>query len=101
MRAIVTNFLRLEVLNHHPAVFWGVGAVWLLLIISAFLSVRSLPISFVAKLAWFLVIVVLPVLGLAAYALRCLAKANWKTFEPLFQSRRLNRQMSGDPVAKA
>ncbi|QTN31994.1 hypothetical protein HZ994_06515 [Akkermansiaceae bacterium] len=90
----------------HPAVYWGVAAAWLLLLISAFMSVRSLSIATAAKVAWFLAILALPILGLAAYALRCLLAGNWQIIAPFFQSRRLDRQISrtvasGNPAAKA
>jgi hypothetical protein len=106
MRAIVTNFLRLEILNHHPVVYWGLAAVWFLILVSAFMSVRSLSISTGVKSAWFMVIVAIPILGLAAYAFRCIASANWKALKPLFQARKLDKQMSSagssdDPASRA
>lgn len=105
MRAVVINFFHLEILNLHPVVYWGLAAVWFLLLVSAFVSVRSLT-NAVAKLAWFLAILALPVVGLAAYALRCLFTANWQVLAPLFQSRRLDRHISplapsGKSVTKA
>jgi hypothetical protein len=106
MRAIVTHFLRLEILNLHPMVYWGMAGVWVLLLFSAFASVRSLSISTGAKIAWSLVILVLPIFGLSAYAIRCLFRSNWHALKPWFQSRRVDRQLSSprpssDPVAKA
>lgn len=106
MRDIVTRFLQLEIINLHPMVYWGLALVWLLLLVSALMSVRSLAISTGAKLAWSLVLIAVPVLGLAAYAVRCLLRGNWQALKPLFQSRRLVKQVSsarpsGGPVAKA
>lgn len=102
MRAVVINFFHLEVLNLHPVVYWGLAAVWFLLLISAFMSVRSLPIPSGAKLVWSLIIVAIPIIGLAVYALRCLVSANWLILAPLFRSRHLDRQiLSADPAAKA
>lgn len=90
MRALVINFLSLDVLNLHPALYWGLAAVYFLIFVSAFMSVRSLAISTGAKVAWLLIIIVIPILGLAVYALRCIFKANWNAFKPLFQSRRID-----------
>lgn len=106
MRAVVINFFRLEILNLHPMIYWGLGAVWLLLLISAFMSVRNQSMHTVAKFAWVLVILALPILGLAAYAILCLFTANWQILAPLFQSRRIDRHMtpvtpSGKPKTKA
>lgn len=94
MRSIVTYFLRLEILNLHPMVYWGLAGIWLLLLLSAFASVRSLIISPAAKIVWVVVILALPILGLAIYAIRCLVRANWKGIKPFFQLRKVDRQLS-------
>lgn len=106
MRGIVTHFLRLEVLNLHPMVYWGLAGVWLLLLLAAIASVRSLKISTAAKIVWLSLILALPILGLAIYALRCLACAKWEVLKPWFQSRRVDQELatagtSADPSAKA
>ena len=90
MRSIVINFLSLEVLNLHPAIYWGLGGVWLLILISAFMSIRSLSINISAKVAWFLVIIAIPIFGLTAYALRCIFHGNWQILKPLFQTRKMS-----------
>ena len=106
MRNIVIHFFRLEILNLHPFVYWGLAGVWLLLIVSAFASVRSLTIPILAKNVWVLIILAVPILGLAAYAFRCLARANWYSIKPLFLSRRVSTQLASaalraDPKSKA
>jgi uncharacterized membrane protein len=98
MRGIVIHFLKQDILNLHPMIYWGLAAIWLLLLISAVVSVRSLEISTAAKAVWLLLILFVPVAGLALYAFRCLLKSNWEALAPLFHSRKLNQQL---PSAKA
>ncbi len=101
MRGIVINFLNLEVLNLHPAVYCGFAAIWLLLLISAVISVRTLEIPIAAKLVWLLLIFVVPIAGIGLYALRCLLKADWKALAPLFHSRKLNQQLPSAKIPNA
>jgi len=98
MRGIVIHFLQQDILNLHPMVYWGLAAIWLLLLISAVISVRTLEIPVAAKVVWLLLIFLAPVAGLALYALRCLFKSNWQALAPLFHSRKLNQHL---PSAKA
>lgn len=102
MSSLVINILRFDILNMHPAVYWGLGVIWILMLVSAIMSVRSLPIFPGKKVAWIFVIVAIPILGLGIYALRCLFSANWDVLKPFFRSRQLERKaLSIDPVAKA
>jgi hypothetical protein len=98
MRGIVIHFLQQEILNLHPMIYWGLAMVWLLLLISAVISVRTLEIPTAAKVFWLLLIFLVPVAGLALYALRCLLRSNWQVLAPLFHSRKLNQQL---PSGKA
>ncbi len=93
MKGIFIHFFKLEILNLHPMIYWAVAAVWLLLLISAVNSIRTISLSIGAKMVWLLLIFFLPVVGLALYALRCLFKTNWKALAPLFHSRKLNQQL--------
>lgn len=106
MRSIVTNFIQFNILNMNPMVYWGLAVVWLMLLLSAFMSLRSLSTPFWAKFLWFIIIVALPIMGLALYALRCLFKADWYYITPLFQTRKMDQQISAPkkgnhPAAKA
>lgn len=102
MRNIIINFLSLEVRSIHPAVYWGLAIIWVLVLVSALISVRSLPASGLVKVVWFILILAVPILGLGIYALYCLFSANWEMLKPLFQNRRLDRQSSPSAsVAKA
>lgn len=94
MSGIVINFLRMEVLNMHPAIYLGIAGAWVLLLFSAFMSLRSLSINTWAKVLWLLIIIALPVLGLFLYALRCLCMSNWGVIAFMFHARRLNSQIA-------
>lgn len=85
MLQVVIRFLTFEVVSEHPAVYWGLAAVWLILLVSAVLSIRSLDISAGAKVAWMLLIFFIPLLGLGIYALRCFFRGNWSFLKPLLE----------------
>jgi len=87
MRGVITRFLQLDVMNYHPAVPWGLLIIWAILLVAAFSSLRQTDLSFGARLAWFLLILLVPVGGLAIYALWSLLRADWTFLKPLFQSR--------------
>jgi len=83
MLQVVIRFLTLNVISEHPAVYWGLATVWLILLVAAVSSLRSLEISFGAKAAWMLLILFLPVFGLGIYALRCQIKGDWSFLKPV------------------
>jgi hypothetical protein len=64
------------------------------------MSLRSLSIPFWAKFLWFIILAALPIIGLALYALRCLIKADWYFIKPLFQSRKMDQQISSPKKVK-
>lgn len=84
MSQIVLRFFTFEVISEHPAAYWGLAVVWLLLLIASLSSLRSLEISLVAKIVWFLLIFFVPLAGLFVYALRCFVKGDWSFLKPLF-----------------
>jgi hypothetical protein len=98
MRGIAIQFLQQNILNLHPMIYFGFTAIWLLILISAVISVRSLEIPVGFKVVWLLLIFFVPIAGLALYALRCLMRADWNALAPLFHSRKLNQHL---PSAKA
>ena len=87
MRAVITRFLDLEVMNYHPAVPWGLLLIWAILLLAAFSSLRQSEMGLGAKIAWLLFIFFLPVIGLAFYAIWSLISADWGFIKPLLQSR--------------
>ena len=84
MRAVVFRFFTFTTVNDHPAVYWGLAAIWLILIVAAFLSLQSQPITVGAKMAWFAAILFLPIVGIATYACWCLVTADWAFLKPIF-----------------
>ncbi|MBX3742201.1 MAG: hypothetical protein KF712_14505 [Akkermansiaceae bacterium] len=88
-------------MNLHPMIYWGIAVVWLLLLISAVTSIRTLEIPVAVKVVWLLLILLLPVAGLALYALRCLFKSDWQALAPLFHSRKLNQQLPSGKASAA
>ncbi len=84
MLQILTRFLTFNVMSEHPAVYWGLAAVWLILLMASVSSLRSLPISTNRKVAWFAVIFLLPLFGLGLYAIRCILQGDWSFFKPFF-----------------
>lgn len=89
MIQVVIRFLRLDVVSEHPMVYWGLGFVWLLLMITAFSSIRSLGISGLKKWVWFLVVLLFPILGLAIYSIFCLTRGNWTFLKAVFSQPRV------------
>jgi Ni,Fe-hydrogenase I cytochrome b subunit len=77
MKETIVRFLSLEPLNDHPMVHWGLAFVWLALVLNCVASIRLQPLSQTARWIWFLVILLLPILGMALYLLRCVAKADY------------------------
>ena len=94
MIQVLIRFLTFNVVSDHPAVYWALAVVWLLLLLAAFSSIRSLPVSFGAKVGWFLVIILLPLVGLAAYAFRCLIRGNWSFLKPVFSPPKSARKIA-------
>lgn len=84
MLQVVIRFLTFDVVSEHPAVYWGLAAVWLILLAAAVSSIRSLEISFGAKVGWGLLILLVPVFGLGIYGLRCLILGDWSFLKPFF-----------------
>lgn len=87
MRGVITRFLNLDVMNYHPAVPWGILIVWVILLVAALLSLRQTDLSLGARFAWYALIFLVPIAGLAFYTLWSLFHADWTFLKPLFQSR--------------
>jgi len=77
MRETLVRFFLIQPLNQHPLVYWGILAVWLVMIGNCVASLRRQPMSLAAKWTWFLFIVLLPIIGMFFYLLRCLIKADY------------------------
>ena len=78
MREVIIRFLTFQALNDHPMIYAGLALIWLILLGTSAMSLRHQPISLAAKWAWFLLILLVPIFGLAVYALRCLFTGDWR-----------------------
>ena len=94
MLQVLIRFFTFNVMSEHPAVYWGLAAVWLILLLASVSSLRSQPLSKGAKLAWFALILFLPLIGLGIYALRCLLKAEWTFMKPFLAPQKTLKQVS-------
>lgn len=83
MRGVLIRFLKQDILSEHPAVYWGVGIIWLFLMIAAFASLRTQSFGISAKIFWILFLLFIPVIGLACYCLFCLTRGDWSGIKPL------------------
>ncbi|MGV3659653.1 MAG: PLD nuclease N-terminal domain-containing protein [Prosthecobacter sp.] len=77
MRDTILRFFLIQPLNSHPMVLWGLAAVWLVLIFNCVHSLRQQAMSLPARWAWLLVIILVPIAGMAAYLVYCLTKADY------------------------
>jgi|APTNR8051073442_1049403.scaffolds.fasta_scaffold04687_5 hypothetical protein len=85
MRETIIRFFLLEPINEHPLIFWGMVVVWLMLLGACMMSLRQqFGLSVSGRWVWFLVILLLPVVGMALYLLRCIVMADYSFLKFLF-----------------
>ena len=77
MRETIVRFFTIDPLNEHPLIYWTLAAVWLVLIVNCIASLRVQPISISMRWFWIILIVALPIGGMALYLLRCLVKTDY------------------------
>lgn len=94
MIQVVIRFLTFNVMAEHPAIYWGLLAVWIILFLAAVSSLHSLEIRTEAKLAWFALICFVPLIGLLIYAFRCLLKADWSFAKPFMAPSRTTQKIA-------
>ncbi len=74
-------------------VYWALGAVWLILLIAAFDSLRRIKVRSGAKFAWAVLILLIPIIGLGLYSLRCFIKSDWTFIRPYFTSVKMAKKI--------
>lgn len=84
MLSALLNFLTLRVENVHPMTYIGLAVIWILLLSASISSLQHIDLSKSRKLAWLMIIVLFPVVGLGLYCVRCLFTANWSFLDPIF-----------------
>jgi hypothetical protein len=88
MLDVIIRFMTFDVVSTHPLIYWAIAGVWVLLLVASFLSLNSLEIESAAKILWGLLILLLPLVGIFFYALRCLVKGDWTFLKPLVPQNR-------------
>jgi uncharacterized membrane protein YhaH (DUF805 family) len=76
MRSIINNFLQLQAQNVESSVLLGLGVIYVLLLLTTLSSVVTRPRGFLFKLAWSLLVAMLPFAGMALYACLCIWQAD-------------------------
>jgi hypothetical protein len=77
MRETLFRFLTLEPMNADPKILWVMAGIWVLLIFNCIASLRYGALSQAARWSWFLIIVLLPIVGMTLYLLRCIFRADY------------------------
>ncbi|MBL9177768.1 MAG: PLDc_N domain-containing protein [Verrucomicrobiaceae bacterium] len=77
MRDTLFRFFTIHPLNDHEIISWAMGLVWLALVLNCLASLKHRDISSRARLIWVAIVVVVPILGMAAYLLFCLVTADY------------------------
>ena len=77
MERFVSRLFSLEAVTIIPEVYWGLLAVFVVLLVASISSVMGQSIGGGAKVAWMAVLLLLPLLGLWIYALRCVVFADY------------------------
>ena len=78
MRAVFIRFFTLNAENVIPEIYLGMVAVYLILLTASLFSIKSLQASSKSKACWSVIVVLVPVLGMFIYSLRCLVRADFK-----------------------
>ena len=93
------RFATLNAQNVIPYVYVAISVVWLVMLATAVTSLRQQQISRGAKVVWLLLIVLLPVLGLGLYCLRCLIRAEYPLLQQLgvFNNSRTMNELAKNP----
>lgn len=79
MRSIIYNLLNLSAQNISVEVIWALGVVYVVVLLVSLASIWSLSISFFRRLAWSLLSIGMPVLGISLYCMRCIAMADYSS----------------------
>lgn len=86
------NWLRLDAQNFIVEVWWCALILWIALLAISITDVASAPLSRGAKAAWIFTILLVPAVGLAAYCVFCLMRADYYMLEFLFRRRKRPRR---------
>lgn len=78
MRHIISKFILFSPENVSLEVYVALGGIYLLLWSVTILSITSKKSSIANRLAWFMLITLLPVIGIALYSITCLINQDYQ-----------------------
>jgi uncharacterized membrane protein YhaH (DUF805 family) len=81
IRTIITNFVQLNAQTVSNEVLVALGVVYAVLLILTVISVISRTSTPFSKVAWCAVVVLLPVVGITLYCVRCIASVDKTVLE--------------------
>lgn len=77
MKEVLIRFITIHPMNDHPILGWAMALVWLVLVGNCVASIRQQPMEIRSRLMWILLIVFVPIVGMAAYLFYCLLQADY------------------------
>ena len=77
MFEVVLRLFTLQAISVHPMIYWGMGLVWITMLLAAWSSIKSLPVGAGVRWFWLLLVVCVPILGLFLYLMRCFICADY------------------------
>ena len=87
----ISNWLRLDAQNLIAEVWWAMLIIWVALLLIALVDIATHTFSLTSKLGWICAVIFLPLVGLFAYCLYSLARADYHMLEFLFRKRKSTR----------
>lgn len=85
MLTTLIKFLLFAPDNVSKEVYWALGAIYLSFLIATILSIKKTTPNLAFRLAWILLVTIIPVVGIFIYCIRCLISADFnflKQFSP-------------------
>lgn len=92
------NWLKFDVQNLIVEVWWCVAALWGALVLISLIDVAVSNLRRGEKALWMVLILLLPLGGLAAYCIACLFRADYYMIDFLFKKRSSSRPKPGASV---
>lgn len=84
MLTSLIKFLTFAPDNVSKVVYWALAVIYTLLLLATLLSIRKKNPEFTHSLAWSLLVILLPVIGIATHCIRCLATADYQFLKQLY-----------------
>ncbi len=92
MRIILDNFFQLSAQNAEGVVVWALLAIYAGLLLTSLLDIMTRKREFRFKLAWNLLVVLLPFIGMALYSILSLCTAEYPLLNQLGFNSKSNQQ---------